>query len=502
MTKSRVAWPAAVVVFIVHAIGNAHYGFFRDELYFIICGEHPQFGYVDQPPLVPLLAALTQLGGHSLWLLRAVPALFAAGGAYVTCLLAAELGGGVFAEALAALAFLFCGVLLSFGGKVGTDEVGLLTWPLIALLILRVVRGAHPRLWLWVGLLAGISFESKYSIVFYLVAAIAGLLATPQRRAMWNWWFAAGTGIMLALALPNVAWQAHNGFPMWELLRNGQSGKNVIVGPGVYVIQEILITNPFLFPVWAIGLVALLRDRTARFLGIAYIVLIVEMMVLHGKHYYPADIYPILFAAGAAAIGRWTVHAAGTRAAILAYTLVLGPAFLPLSLPVLPVPQFLSYEAKLGEIMHLPKGILATEHGRDTTALPGDYADMHGWPQLAARVKTIYDTLPAAERAHAVVFGGNYGEAAAIAFFDPGIPVIGTHNQYWLWGPAPYEGNATMIQINGTCWAAERYFRSRTIATRFDVPWTVAWETNIPINLCRGLKVPVATLWDESKLYE
>ena len=113
--KSRIAWLAAAVVFLVHLFGNAHYGYFRDELYFIICGLHPQWGYVDQPPIVPLLAALSQIFGHSLLLLRIVPALFAAGGVYVTCLLVEEFGGGKFAQVLASLSFLLAGVLLSFG---------------------------------------------------------------------------------------------------------------------------------------------------------------------------------------------------------------------------------------------------------------------------------------------------------------------------------------------------------------------------------------------------
>jgi hypothetical protein len=209
-----------------------------------------------------------------------------------------------------------------------------------------------------------------------------------------------------------------------------------------------------------------------------------------------------LIAAGAAVIDRRTARRAGVRIAIVAYALVLGPVFLPFSLPVLSEPRFLAYEAKIGEIVRIPKGTLATEHGREVTPLPGDYADMHGWASMAAKVKDIYDALPAAERAHAVVFGGNYGEAAAIQFFDPGIPVIGTHNQYWLWGPAPYDGKETLIQMNGSCWADERYFRSRKIAATFDAPWTISWETNIPINICRGLRVPVATLWSESKSYE
>ncbi len=157
--KSRMPWLAAGLVFLVHLVGNAHYGFFRDELYFIICGRHPQWGYVDQPPIVPLRAALTQMFGHSRFLLRLIPALFAAGGAYLTCLLVVEFGGGIFAQALATLVYLFSAVLMNFGMKVSPDEVGLLTWPLLAYCIVRLVKGADPRLWLLAGAVAGISLE-------------------------------------------------------------------------------------------------------------------------------------------------------------------------------------------------------------------------------------------------------------------------------------------------------------------------------------------------------
>lgn len=501
MDRTRVtALTAAAVVFVVHALGNAHYGFFRDELYFIICGRHPQFGYVDQPPVVPLLAALTQLGGHSLWLLRIVPALFAAGGVYVTVLLAAEFGGGVFAQSLAALTFLFSNVLLSFGEKVGTDEVGLWTWPLIGYLVVRIVKGADPRLWVLAGAVAGLSFESKYSVVFFLAALVAGLLLTPQRSILMNRWFAFGALILVGIALPNVLWQAHYDFPMWQLLRNGQDGKNVIVGPLVYMVQEILITNLFLFPVWVIGVVWLFTQPRFRFAGYLYVILIAEMMIFHGKHYYPANVYPIVIAAGAVPIEAWTARARLARFAIAAYMLMLGPVFVPFSLPVLSEPAFIAYQARLGEILHLPKGLLATEHNRETSTLPGDWADMHGWTEMAATVKRVYESLPARERAQAVVFGGNYGEASAVAFYDPDIPVISEHNQYWLWGPSPYDGRV-LIQINGTCWAKEGYFRSRTIAATIHTPYAIAYENDIPVNICRGLKIPLARAWADSKLY-
>jgi hypothetical protein len=497
---NRVAWLAAAVVFAVHALGNAHYGFFRDELYFIICGMHPQWGYVDQPPVVPLLAAATQLFGHSLFLLRIVPALFAAAGVYVTCLLVAEFGGGVFGQVIASLAFLFAGVLLSFGQKVGPDEVGLLTWPALALVIVRIVRGADPRLWLLAGAIAGVSIESKYSILFFIAALFVGLLATPERRVMASRWFAGGCAIALILALPNFLWQAHYGFPMLELLQAGQNGKNIVVGPLLYIVQEVLITNLFLFPIWVIGLAGLLTTGPYRFLGYAYILLIAEMMVFHGKHYYPADVYPILMAAGGVQIEAWTARRVPVRVALIAYVLAFGPVFVPYSLPILSEPAFIAYQRRLGDILHIPKSTLATEHGREASALPGDWADMHGWPQLAQTVQRIYDGLPSGQRSVAVVVTSNYGEAAAIEFFAPGVPVISYHNQYWLWGTRGYSGDV-IIDVNGDCGARYHAFRSAALAATFNAPYTIAWETDVPIMLCRGPRISLSSLWPRLKKY-
>ncbi len=499
MNLRTMPWIVAAIVFLVHALGNAHYGFFRDELYFIICGFHPQWGYVDQPPLVPLMAAATQLFGHSLWLLRIIPALFAAAGAYTTCLLVAEFGGGVFAQVLGGLVFLFCGVLMSFGMKVGTDEVNLFTWPLLAYLLVRLVKGADRRVWLAAGAVAGITLESKYSVVFFLIALVAGVLLTPERRILRNGWFGAGIALMALIALPNVLWQAHYGFPMIELLRNGASGKNIAAGPALYIVQEILITNLFLFPVWVIGLFSLLRSSAYRFLGYGYIILIAEMMVTHGKHYYPAAVYSILIAAGAVAIESWTSRTTLARYLVLAYALVLGPVFVPFALPMLPERTFLAYQQRVLTTLHLSKNVTATEHHREDEALPADWADMHGWPEMASTVKRIYDGLPVAERTQAVVVASNYGEAAAIQFFA-NVPVVSGHNQYWLWGTHGYSGNV-VIDVNGDCGASAHLFARSRRAAVFDAPYTVSYETHIPIMLCRGIKEPLAQLWPREKDY-
>ena len=497
----RVPILAAVAAFLVHLVANPHYGFFRDELYFIICGERPQWGYVDQPPLVPLLAAATQVFGHSLILLRAVPALFAAGGVYVTCRLVAEFGGRTFAQALAALVFFFTPVLASFGMKVGTDEAGLLFWPLIALFIVRIARGASPKWWLATGLVVGLSIESKYSIPFFLAALLVGLLATKERRLLASPWLAAGAGVGLLVALPNLLWQMHYGLPMLELLRNGQNGKNLNPSPLMFLAQELLITNPLLSFEWIVGLVWLLRMPRFRFLGYAYIVLIAEMMLFHGKHYYPANVYPVLIAAGAVPIEAWTARFKAARGLALAYVVAVGLIVLPDVLPILPEDTYVAFAAQRDRITHTSQKATATEHGREDSLLPGDWADMHGWPEIAAAAKAAYESLPPSERREAVVFGGNYGEASAVAFFAPGIPVIGEHNQFWLWGTGGYSGNV-LVQINGSCFKSMGLYASRTRVATVRDRYAIAGESDIPIWVCRGAKKSLAAIWPEIKDYE
>ena len=500
--RSRLTIPlgAAAFAFIFHAVCNPHYGFFRDELYFIICGRHPDWGYVDQPPVAPLLSAATQVFGNSLFLLRLVPALFSAASVYVTCTLALELGGGAFAQVLAAIAALFAPVLMSFGMKVSPDTIGLWTWPLAALFVVRMAKGECPRLWLAVGALFGISLQSKYSVLFFIVALLAGLLLTPQRRLLWSKWFAGGVALAVVIALPNFLWQAAHGFPMIELLRNGQMGKNVIVSPAVFIAQQFLLTSPFLWPVWIAGLIWLFLKPVARFLGIAFVALMAMMIATHAKHYYPADVYPILIAAGGVAIEQWTTRVAAARIAIAALAAALGIVLVPIVEPILPEQMYIAYQNAVFGLLHVDNSSMKTEHNQ-IGVLPQDFADMHGWPQMAATVAKVYDSLPAADRADAVAVAQNYGEASAVAFFEPHVPVVSGHNQYWLWGPQGHDGNV-VIDIAGDCGAKDHLFRSSMRAAVFSAPYVMPYEDNIPIMVCRGLKVPIAQLWPSLKSYE
>ncbi|MBV9719167.1 MAG: glycosyltransferase family 39 protein [Candidatus Eremiobacteraeota bacterium] len=489
---------------VIHLGANPHYGFFRDELYFIICGFHPAWGYVDQPPLVPLLAAGSQLFGHSLFALRAVAAIFAAAGAYAAVLLAYEFGGGLFAAALTTFAYLAAPVLLSFGMKVGPDMAGLWLWPLAALYVVRIVNGADPRWWIAVGATIGFAIESKYSALFFAVAMLVGLTFTPERRVIASRWFAAGTLTAAVIALPNFLWQAAHAFPMWELLRNGASGKNLPASPGLFLFQQLLLTNLFAAPIWIVGLISLLTRASVRFLAYAYLILIAMMIALHAKHYYPADVYPILMAAGGVAIERWTQRALLVRSVIVATVVVAGLFFAPFALPVLSETAMLDYSVFVGHALHISRAATQTERRR-TSALPEDWADMHGWPELASAVATVYYALPAQQRDKAAIVASNYGEAAAIDFFGGRYalpPAISGHNNYWLWGTHGYSGDV-VIDVNGDCGRHDfpGLFRNARVVAHFNPPWAISYERNIPISVCTKITQPLAQLWPRLRTY-
>lgn len=503
MKSRRLAVPfaAAAAAFVIHLIANPGYGFFRDELYFIICGRHPAFGYVDQPPLIPLLSAASQSFGVSLLALRAVAALFSAASIFVTCRIVQEFDGGPFAQILAAIAAFFAPVLLSFGAKVATDSAGLWLWPLLALYLIRLVKGGDARNWLGAGAAAGLAGESKYSLLFFAAAMLAGLLLAPQRRIFRTPWFAAGAGLAVLILLPNFLWQAFHAFPIIELLRNGQQGKNVVLTPQQYLLQQLFLLNPVLALVSIAGLVWLLFKAQWRWLAYAYLLLLAAMIALHGKDYYPADVYPYVIAAGAVAIEGWSRRGAlVVRPALAVLAVAAGLWLLPFALPVLSEQHFVAYKDAVLSTLHVKP--VSSEHHREA-AMGQDYADMHGWPQLAQTVARVYDALPPADRAKAVIKTPNYGEASAIDFFGPryGLPpAISGHNQYYLWGPRGYTGDV-LIDVAGDCGAKDHFFRESVRAATFTAPYVMPFEDRIPIMVCRGIKRPLAAIWPSVKDY-
>lgn len=488
----------ALLATLLHAIGNPHYGFFRDELYFIVCGRHPALGYVDQPPLTPFLAALSQSFGRSLFLLRLIPALCAGVTVYVSCLFADELGAGIFGELLTALVVTLAPVLVANSMRLTPDMIEIALWALAALLVLRIVKGASPKLWLAVGAVIGVAAWSKYSVAFFAVAIILALLCTPQRRVLASRWFAAGCALAVAVILPDLVWQVAHHFPMLQVLRN-DSGEFIVHGPP-FLLQQVLIMNPLLSIVWIIGLVALARSEQTRWLAYAYAFVIVMMMCLDAKNYYPAAIYPYLVAAGAVAIESWTRARRAPRFAIAAGVLAVSLPAVPFVLPVLPLSSYIAYQNAVGRALHVDFG-LPDDHRR--TVPIQYYADMLGWPQLVAKVAEVYESLPPGQRANTAIYASNFGEASAIDVYGEafGLPhAISGNNNFWLWGPQRYSG-ATVIEVNADPAKARRLFASVRLAAVFTDPHAMSYENDVPILVCSGIREPLARLWPRLRVY-
>src|ERR1700704_5336262 len=197
----------AAAKLIFHLLTANRYGIFRDELYYLACSEHLDAGYVDQPPLIAFIAWIARhLFGESLIGLRLLPALAGAATVWLTGKFSRELGGGVFAQALAALAAFATPIFLLMHPWLTMNAFEPLIWLACGWCIVRAIDRNEPRYWLWFGLLIGVGMENKYSTAFFALAVFAGLLLTPQRRFLSNVWIWIGALCALLIFLPNLIW--------------------------------------------------------------------------------------------------------------------------------------------------------------------------------------------------------------------------------------------------------------------------------------------------------
>lgn len=498
----RLVGVLAAAKLVMHLAGAWGYGYFRDELYFLDCARHLDFGYVDCAPLVAVYAKLALLLGGSLPVVRLIPAVAGAGLVALTMLLARQLGGGRFAQAFAGLCVLAAPIRIGVDSLLTMNAFEPLFWMGCVWLVIRFVQTGDSRLWLWVGALAGLGLLNKHSTVFFGFALAVAVVASPLRRELTRPWIWLGAGLALLLFLPNVLWQAANGFPTLEDLENvRRSGKNVVLAPLGFLGQQVIINHPLLLPVWLAGLVSLLagKGRRYRVLGIMYVVFLVTMLLMHAKNYYLAPIYPVLFAAGAVAVDAWLEGRSWTRARLwprvaLATLLVASTAVGAFAmLPILPPEQLLAFQGALGirpartEVAH--EGPLEQRLG-----------DQFGWPELVGEVSRIYHALPPEERARTGIFASNYGEAGALHLFGPalGLPeAICAHQSHSLWGPPDFKGDS-LIWLQWGRRHLEPLCAEVVQVGEHHHPWGMA-EENRPIYLCRGLRTPLAQMWPDLK---
>ncbi|MBI1813655.1 MAG: glycosyltransferase family 39 protein [Deltaproteobacteria bacterium] len=478
------------------------YGYSADELYFLDCSNRLAWGYVDHPPFsIAALGAVRAVLGDSLLALRFTAALAGATAIVLAGLMSRELGGGRAAQGLAGLAVLVSPVVLFTTGYYSMNAIDLAVWTLAAYLLLRLLNGADPRLWLALGVVLGVGLLNKWSVIWLGMGVAVGLILTPQRRWLltpWPWL----CGLVAALvSMPNLLWQAQHHWPTLEFMRTGMGDVMAQKPPLAFMREQIRAMHPVLALLSGAGLVQYFGSPAGRpYCLLAWIWITVFLLLMSSgaaRPYYLAPAYPIVFAAGALAVERlarrrrWRWLPAATAALIV----VAGAFSAPFALPVLRPERFLAYERTLG------MSRLQTEF--DEGAMPPQFGFQFGWYELTDAVAQAYARLSPDEQMRAGILTETFGEAGAINFFGShtGLPhAIGTHNNYWLWGPEPYSGEV-MLAVSSSADRLSEWFGVVTPVQAIDCEYCMPVVRRKTVYVCRAPRRPLREIWPQLKNY-
>ncbi|WP_446214841.1 glycosyltransferase family 39 protein [Micromonospora sp. IBHARD004] len=477
-------WLVGGAVTAVLLLLAGRYGYHRDELYFLLCGRHLDWGYVDQGPLVPALARLLDtIAPGNLVVLRTPSALIAGAAVVLVAATAREFGAGRGGQLFAAFLGGVAGIVLAPGHLLSTTTVDLLVWLLAAWCAVRMLRTGDSRWALGVGLVLGVGMLNKLLPALLAVGLLAGLAIAGPRRLLRDRWVLAAAAVAVLLAAPNLVWQAAHGFPQLSVASSIAEGDSSYSGRLDAVVLQLLIISPYAVPIWIAGLVTLLRRpawRPYRALGWAWLVVFGIVLLAGGKGYYDAPLLLVLTAAGAVVTAEWAGRGArrGRRALLAAGGVVATAASAVLLLPTLPADR-------------LPGLVVDVNY---------DSGETIGWPAFADSLAAVHRGLPPEQRQRAVILTGNYGEAGALARYGPARdlpPTYSGHNSMTGFGRPPQDADVVIAvgwarpdQLRG-------WFVEVTEAGRVDQRVDVDNDENgMPIFVCRGLRRPWSQLWD------
>jgi hypothetical protein len=553
-------WLIALAKLVFHIYFNNRYGYFRDEFNYMSCGDHLQWGYVDQPPLIPFLIHISRaVLGDSLRAIRFIPALASSLLVVQTAVIARELGGRRYALLLSAICTVISGQYLSNGSLLGTNCLEPNVWMGCAYFAILAIKRSDPRYWLWSGVIAGLGMEEKYSIALFGFGIVVGLLLTDERRVFLNKWIWLGGLAAFLIFLPNLLWNVHYDWPFVQLMHNIKAEhRDVVLGPVDYFLQQVLLDNPLTAPIWMAGLFALLlstRFKPYRLLGWCYLACYTVFFILHGKMYYLAPVYPMLMAAGAVVIDtglegpteeRFKEHpepkvpqgrhslaqdvSPGSRPetgtsprepalskrsapkgttrgleralkAAIVLVLLLGGAYTaPIVIPVFTPDHFLAYTKTL------PFKLPVMEHSHARAALPQWYADQFGWQEIVDETAVAWSRLTPEEQSSdpakgCGIFAQDYGQAGAIDFLGRsyGLPrALSGHQTWFLWGPGNYSGDCMIVLDDRKETLEKLWEHVDYVGTSAPNPY--ALEQQIDVFICRGKKFGTwAALWPKLK---
>jgi len=477
---------------------NSEYGYFIDEFYYIACATFPSAGYVDHPPLAPIiLTVIINTIGTSLFAIRFLPALLFGAVIFITGKTTEQLGGNTFAVFVSALAVFISPVVLIMYSFYTVNAFELFFWVSYLSVFALLLKTQESKYIIAMAVLASLGFLSKHTMAAVVGLSVLALLLSPQRKLLFTKNTLIAVAIAIAIISPNIIWQIQNNFISLEFYK-GQSGKNIPTPYIEGVINQLLFTHPLNALFWISGLVFTLSKehrKTYASLGFTFIGLFVFIILSQvSRPDRIAGVYPIMFSAGAVLIEKFVTNRIFLKKLIPTIMVLAGIVFLPISIPLLPAPVAASYVATLGINPQIELG--------KTSPLPQWLADRFGWEETIKAVASAYHNLTPEEKRLCVLSAGDYGHAGALMLWKEKYdlpPVISTHNNFWIWG----KGVATpqiLLSINSKKEDLEYYFEEVTIVGEIEPsPYAISWRQKQTVFISRIPKVDLREQWDSMR---
>ncbi len=431
MTKNNrlLYFLALLKIIIPYLLQHPVYEPHRDEFLYLAEGHHLAFGFMEVPPMLSIFAWLTHLFGDGIFWVKLWPSLFGAATFIVAGKIVQSLGGKSFALLLLFFPFIFGGYLrMFFLFQPNAPEI--FFWTMIAFSIIRFTQTKENKFLYLFGISVALGMLSKYSVAFYTTSILLGLLFTKHRTIFINkhFWFASLIGFIIFS--PNLIWQYQNQFPIIFHMKELQETQLQYISPVSFLSDQLLLNFPCFF-IWLTGLFYTLFSKQYRYIGLAYVFVIILLLIGRGKSYYAAGVYPALFAFGATQLEKFTsVKRRFLRCAFVVVSIVIGLLTIPVALPVLPPQQLADLYVKMNT---KNTGALKWEDLQDHP-LPQDFSDMLGWEEIAQKTAKAYAMLNDSEKQNAIIFCDNYGMAGAVNYYAP---------KYHL--PEAYSDNASFL---------------------------------------------------------
>ena len=495
---------AIVVYFIVTkliiCLFPFEYGYFRDELYYIVLSNNLDFGYVDVPPIVPFLLAIVRfLLGTSFITLHLLPAICGALVVWLVSLMVKKMGGGFNALLLALTCVTLAPIYLCWESTYTYDAFDKLGWTLMLYLMVLLLKTADKKYWIFFGIVAGLALMTKITILFLAFGILSALILTGNRKYFLCWQLWAGGAIALLIFSPYVLWQIKEGLPALEYYRNYATAKTWPATPLEFIKNQILIMNALAFPVWLSGIYYFVFNKNGkkfRVLGYAYVIVLIICIILKVKFYLPTPFYTVLFASGAVFIEEFANKHNSRRLKIIPAVVILlsGLVQVPIARPIVPIEPFVKHTGR-----SLWEGIKGERI--DTGRLPQHFADRFGWDIMTDKVRRVYDKLNEEDKSKACLLMGNYGQAGAMwvlgGQYNLPKPISG-HLQYYLWGT---RGNSAEVVISIGIDAEKlgNHFSDVEVVSKYWCRWAIPHEKYLDIHVCRKPKTSLEKMWPSFK---